>query len=110
METIKLITITAALILLIGCATVDLTKSYKGSPPVCEMHKVEMHPEFIQVYGEGIYVIEYIENAKKQFPNHGGHLLNSEKINVPYGRDVIDFVCPKCDDAYKEYWNNRKQK
>ncbi len=90
--------------LFIGCTALDLTKRHNGPSPICEIHKTNMHPEKIEVYGEKVYVDEYIEIARKRFPNHGGHLLNFEKNTTPWRRNVIDFVCPKCDKAYREYW------
>ena len=26
---------------------------------------------------------------------------------TPYERDVIDFVCPKCQEEYERYWNKK---
>ena len=92
----------------IGCAPIDLTKDHHGTHPICEIHKIEMHPEHISVFGESVYVIDYIDYAKNHFPNHGGHLYNNEKENTPYERDVIDFVCPKCNEEYKKYWNKNQ--
>jgi len=92
--------------LMAGCAAVDLTADHPGAPPKCGIHQIPMHPERITVSGEGIYVLEYVDFARKHFPNHGGHLLNSEKENTPWGRDVIDWVCPRCDQAYQDYWKN----
>jgi hypothetical protein len=87
----------------LGCAVVDLTKNYKGEPPICKIHKIKMHPERIKVYGENIYVLEYVTYARKHFPNHGRHLYNGEKKDTPRDIDIIDFVCPKCHEIYEEY-------
>jgi hypothetical protein len=104
MSKMKYILIILSLIFFIGCALLDLTKGHNGLPPICEIHKCEMHPESIKVYGERAYVEPYIKIAKENFPNHGGHLYNNEKEDTPYERDVIDFVCPKCQEEYEKYW------
>ena len=87
-----------------GCAAVDLTEGYIGDPPKCAVHHVEMHRERIQVAGESIYVREYCETAQRDFPNHGGQRYNFETDDTPWERDVIDWVCPQCHEAYLAYW------
>jgi len=108
MNRMKIIFIIISLMLILGCAAIDLTTGHKGSTPLCEIHKCEMHPEHIKVYGESVYVLSYIEIAKINFPNHGGHLYNNEKVNTPYERDIVDFVCPKCHEGYKKYWSVKR--
>ncbi len=107
MYKMKNIAILILIAFLFGCAPIDLTKWHYGEPLLCEIHNCEMHPEQITVGGESVYVTPYISIAKEQFPNHGGHLYNWEKVSTPYERDVIDFVCPKCDDAYEKYWSEK---
>lgn len=108
MNKLKVAAIYISMSFLFGCAAVDLTKDHTGKAPTCEVHKCEMHPEHIKVYGESVYVMHYIEVARNQFPNHGEHLYNNEKGNTPYERDVIDFVCSKCDEAYRKYWSKER--
>lgn len=63
-----------------------------------------MHPERISVGWEGVYVLQYLKEARTSFPNHGGHRLNYETENTPHERDVIDWVCPECHRLYMQYW------
>jgi len=66
-----------------------------------------MHREEILVAGEIVYVWDYREVARKDFPNHGEHRYNGETADTPYGRNVIDWVCPECHRLYLEYWKSR---
>jgi hypothetical protein len=97
-------------ILLAGCGTVDLTKEHTGRLPTCEIHKSSMQREPIRVAGEILYLPEYRNICRKQFPHHGGHRYNFETEDTPYDRDVIDFVCPECDKAYLLYWKATRKK
>ena len=95
---------------LAGCnETLDLTKNYGLNWPDCEVHQCQMRPEHFSVGGEIVYCLEYAEISQGQFPNHGGHRLNGEKENTPRDRDVIDFVCYKCNYTYEQYWKTTKK-
>jgi hypothetical protein len=74
---------------------------------VCPVHSVTMHPERIFVGGEAVYAWDYWSVSRTQFPHHGGHRYNMEAEGSPYGRDVIDWVCPECHEAYMQYWRKR---
>jgi len=96
------------LLFMTGCGAVDLTKNHQGAPPVCAIHQVAMHSEHIIVWGSSLYIdVGYVDYAHKHFPNHGRHLYNGEREGTPRDREIIDFVCPKCDEAYKKYWNDK---
>lgn len=93
-----------------GCnEPLDLTKDYGLNWPSCEIHHCPMRPEHITVGGEMIYYVEYVEICQKEFPNHGGHRLNGEKEDIPYDKDVIDFVCYQCNYEHERYWKNRRE-
>ncbi len=94
---------------LIGCGTLDLTKEHTGPAPICDIHKCEMHPERISVGGEIVYMGNYWEICRTQFPHHGGNRYHGETEKTPYGRNVIDYVCPECDKAYHLYWKNTQK-
>jgi hypothetical protein len=94
--------------ILTGCnETLDLTKDFGLNWPSCEVHQWPMQPDHITVGGEMIYYVEYVDLCQKEFPNHGGHRLKGEKEGNPRYKDVIDFVCPKCNIAYKSYWEDK---
>jgi hypothetical protein len=94
---------------LIGCGTLDLTKEHTGPAPICDIHKGKMQPEHIYVGGEIMYMGNYSEICRTQFPHHGRHRYNFETEKTPYDRDVIDYVCPDCDKAYDLYWENTRK-
>jgi len=95
------------LVMSIGCKRTDLTEGHIGNAPNCPIHSAEMHPEKIQVSGESVYVLEYCELARQDFPNHGGHRYGAETGDTPRERDVVDWVCPECHREYLAYWKNR---
>lgn len=93
----------------IGCRPLDWTQGHVGPGPLCPIHACEMRPERIVVGGEGVYVLQYLKEARASFPNHGSHRLNHERESTPYERDVIDWVCPECHRLYLQYWKDHSK-
>lgn len=95
-----------------GCRPLDLTREHSGPLPVCELHALEMSPEYIYVYGFSGYLPGYWKLSRENFPHHGGHRYTDEWNTDSnfFERDIIDFVCPECDRLYNEYWDQEEQK
>jgi hypothetical protein len=77
---------------------------------MCEVHKAEMHPEWITIStGVSAYMLDYVHMAEKEFPHHGGSLLSGERHGLiqPLDRRVRDFVCDECTAAYRQYWKGK---
>jgi hypothetical protein len=102
----SLVVLGAILSTLVGCRSLDRTQGHIGPAPTCSVHGCEMHPEEMLVAGEIVYVRDYHEVAATDFPNHGEHRYNGETADTPYGRRVIDWVCPECHRLYLEYWES----
>ena len=102
-----------ALAWVVGCASVDLVAQHSGPAPVCEVHKTEMHPEWIHIStGDSVYMLDYLHTAQKEFPRHSGTILSGERQGLmqPFDRRVRDFVCNDCTAAYQQYWATNKKK
>jgi hypothetical protein len=103
----------AGLIVLALCATacrdLDVASQHVEPPPVCEVHGVAMHPEWVYVStGESVYVMEYMETMRQHFPHHGGTVLSGERAyHYLLERRVRDFVCDECTKAYRAYGSEK---
>ncbi len=94
-----------------GCQTLDLAAPHKDQAPTCEIHGKVMVPEIIRVDGESVYLPGYPHTAQKQFPHHGGLVLNGERYGrFEFGGRVRDFVCEDCNQAHAGWWKEWKAK
>ena len=101
----QLVILISVVLLSVGCRSIDAAAKHSGRAPQCEIHSTQMSPEWIRVSpGEAVYVLAYIDVAKKRFPNHGSTILSGEReYRAEFTRRVRDFVCPKCTEAYHAY-------
>jgi hypothetical protein len=107
----KLILLVTATVLVVGCRSVDVVSQHSNPAPKCEVHGVQMHPEWIDVSSsEAIYKPGYLDEMKRRFPHHGGVLLSGERgFSRPFESRVRDFVCSDCTRVYEEYWKEKGQ-
>jgi hypothetical protein len=97
----------------IGCASVDVASKHSGPLPTCEVHKTEMHPEWISIStGQIVYMLDYLHVAEQRFPHHGDTVFSGERVGLtqPLDRRLRDFVCSDCTRAYREYWKDKTER
>ena len=97
----------------IGCSSVDVASQHSGPAPTCEVHKTEMHAEWISIStGQIVYMLDYLHVAEQRFPHHGGRIFSGERAGLtqPLDRRVRDFVCPDCTADYREYWKEKTER
>ncbi len=96
----------------VSCRSVDVAAQHSGPPPICELHKTEMHPEWLGIStGQIVYMLDYLHTAEQQFPHHGGIIFSGERggLTQPLDRRVRDFVSDDCTAAYRAYWKERRK-
>jgi hypothetical protein len=70
-----------------------------------------MAPEIIEISsGEVVYLTGYREVARTNFPHHGDVILSGEReFRREFERQVRDFTCGDCTEAYRSYWKKRQK-
>jgi hypothetical protein len=93
------ISIAIAMLFIAGCASPSAVSQK------CEVHNCAMSSQQIQEFSPGgyaRYTPDFEAAQRTRFPHHGGGRL-AEDRGYMYAQNVQVYVCPKCEEAHRQW-------